>query len=304
MSVVIVGGAGFIGRHLVAMLGSKGYDLKIIVKVGTDLEHISNDYSYYPVGLDSRDELSQIIDKGDTIVQLAWNTVPSLNSRGLGYDISENIPDNLSLLEVAREKEVANFIFISSGGTVYGEPQYLPIDEDHPTNPISAYGLSKLMVEKFVQMYGTLHGLKYTILRVSNAYGDHYRVDKPQGVIGHWVESLKRTNSIMLIGEGSNLRDYVHVIDVCEAIEAVIRCEANNGIYNVSTEKGVSLDQILEFLNSFVQNEIKVLRKPSRQYDVSENVLQSQKIADAYGWRAKIDFPIGLKAILARQLKV
>ncbi|TRX55603.1 NAD-dependent epimerase/dehydratase family protein [Fulvivirga sp. M361] len=278
--VIITGGNGFIGRALVQKLLLAGYQTEIITKQNqkSDLP-----VKTHPIGLGDKEKIKEILNTDVVVIHLAWSTVPVTSAIDSKNDVISNLPDSLNIIEACVENGVSNLLFFSSGGTVYGNPQKLPIDERHPTNPLSPYGIDKLMVEKYILMYSSRFSLPFTILRVSNAYGFNYRLTKPQGVIGHWVNNLKKGETLELVGEGNTIRDFIHVDDICNATMLLLE-KPSFEIYNLGSQIGFSLKELFMMLEECLGRKLKTSRLSERSFDVSSNVLSIDKIKQHTGW--------------------
>ncbi len=278
--VIVTGGGGFIGRAVIKKLLSNGYEVEALVRYG---DAVNLPVKVHPIGLHNKDRVKKILHSDDIVIHLAWSSVPVTSAVNSKNDVISNLPHSLNLIEACVEKKVSNLLFFSSGGTVYGNPRKLPIDETHPTDPVSPYGIDKLMVEKYILMYSHRFGLPFTILRVSNAYGPRYRLNTPQGVIGHWINQLKEGGAIELVGNGDITRDFIHIEDICNATLFLLE-KPTNEVYNLGSQKGVSLNQLFEILETSIRRKLKIRRLPERSFDVRSNILNIEKIRKDFGW--------------------
>lgn len=294
--VIVTGASGFIGRHIVKKIKDTGYEVIGITKTSSknklDIDKV------YKIGLSDQEELNNVLQTNDIVLHLAWSSVPSSSESNSEEDVISNIPASLNFIEACTRNKVSHFIFLSSGGTIYGNAEYLPIDEKHPTKPISPYGIDKLMVEKYLHMYSHRFGLPFTILRPSNVYGPNYRLDKGQGVVGYWLESIYKNEPIDIIKGGDIIRDYLHVDDLAELIRIVIAQPIGNQIFNVGTSVGTSLFELLEIIQNLTNREIKLSEVPKRKFDVDTNILSFDKLKKQLNWQPKVDLVEGIKRLV------
>ncbi|MCR5798912.1 MAG: NAD-dependent epimerase/dehydratase family protein [Lachnospiraceae bacterium] len=203
----------------------------------------------------------------------------------------------IKLLDVCVKRKV-RIIFFSSGGTVCGEPHYLPIDEDHPTNPKSAYGIHKLTVEKILEYYGYTYNLDYIILRVSNPYGAGQAVEKNQGVISVFIRNISNGLPIEVWGDGKTIRDYIFIDDVIEACKKMIFYNGETRVFNVGEERGYTIEEIVQMIQKELGRKIEIVHKEGRIQDVSANVLDCTRIKSEVSWNATIELKTGIKQII------
>jgi UDP-glucose 4-epimerase len=189
-------------------------------------------------------------------------------------------------------------IFASSGGTVYGRPQSVPIDEQHPTNPVSAYGVGKLAIEKFLHLYDVLHGLSYRVLRMSNVYGEGQSPFRGQGAVAVFSYRALQGLPIEIWGDGTVIRDYVHVDDVSRAFLALMNHEGNSRIFNIGSGEGLSLNALLDKLEAVLATRIERRYLGSRKFDVPANVLNVALARDELHWQAEIPLDQGLRQVV------
>lgn len=296
--VIVTGVGGFIGHHVVKKLKDTGYEVIGITKISSKNEpDVDN---VHKIGLSSQEQLNGIIKENDIVIHLAWSTVPASSESDSEKDVITNIPASLNLIEACARKKASHFIFLSSGGTVYGNAEYLPIDEIHPTRPISPYGIDKLMVEKYLHMFSHRFGLPYTILRPSNVYGPNYRLDKGQGVIGYWLESIKKNKPLAIIKGGDIVRDYLHIDDLTELLAKLVAQPPDNQIFNVGTSIGTSLLELLEIIQNIKTNEIRLTEVPKRKFDVNTNILSFGKLKKQLNWQPKVDLVEGIEDLFSK----
>ncbi|HLE82490.1 MAG TPA: NAD-dependent epimerase/dehydratase family protein [Dehalococcoidia bacterium] len=248
-----------------------------------------------PADIGDRSTLQGILTSGDVVIHLANSGNPTTSEQDRVRDIEENLIATLHLLESCAEKGVEKFIFASSGGTVYGVPQVLPIPEVHPTNPISAHGAMKLAIEKYVQVYGAQFGLKYVILRCANAYGPGQTGASGQGIIGRAIQVALQDEPLELWGSGSAVRDFIFVEDVAEAFVLAAIGTASIEVVNIGTGKGTSIAEVIDLVGRAVGRPVQVVHLPGRQFDVPGNLLDIRKAKALLDWEPRTALEEGIK---------
>lgn len=183
---------------------------------------------------------------------------------------------------------------VSSGGTVYGVPQQVPIPETHPTEPTCSYGICKLAIEKYVALYRQLHGLDGLVLRVANPYGERQRLDATQGVVPVFLGKALRGEPLQIWGDGSTVRDFLHISDVVAALLAAARYAGEERLFNVGSGEGLSLNQLVDLLGSELQRPLAVEYLPARGFDVPTNVLCIERAQRCLGWSPQVPVAEGL----------
>jgi len=199
---------------------------------------------------------------------------------------------------VAKDMGVKKVIFASSGGTVYGIPRVIPITETHPTDPISSYGIIKLTIEKYLALYKTLYGLDYCVLRVSNAYGERQPVTGAQGVIPAFIYRALQKLDIRIWGDGSAIRDYIHVTDIVSAFLSVIDHKGEPMTFNIGSGTGHSINEIVKTLEEEMEEPLELVYEPSRPYDVPVNILDNSLAKQVLGWEPKVNLRNGIRQTL------
>lgn len=226
-------------------------------------------------------------------------TLPKNSNDNPIYDVQSNLVATLQLLNVMVSKGVHRIVFISSGGTVYGSPKYTPIDEKHPTEPQVSYGITKLAIEKYLILYETLHGIKATILRVSNPFGERQRISTDQGAVGVFLYRAMRGQTIEIWGDGTVTRDYIYISDVAEAFLKAAAYRGNKNVFNIGSGLGVNLNQLLSSIEHVLGNPIKRRYLDGRPFDVMTNVLDTTLASTELGWTPKVPMVEGITRTVA-----
>ena len=304
----VIGGTGFIGVHVTQLLAESGREVMVFgrrkpseVVLPPNVDYACGDYS-------DRAALKKLLADASEIVDLAYLTVPKTSFADPVYDVLSNLPASVGLLLEAASRPRRKIVLVSSGGTVYGVAVRLPIAEDHPTRPVSPYGITKLAIENYAWMFNRVSNLPVVVARPANAYGEGQRAQSGQGFIAAAIHAITTGSEIEVYGPEGTVRDYVHVKDVAAGIVAALQRGVAGEAYNIGTGVGHSnLDvlRLLEPLAARAELNVRVRFLPRRHFDVPANVLDSGKLTAESGWRPVISLKDGLQqtwdAVLARE---
>jgi len=301
MQAVVTGASGFIGSHLVDGLLAAGYRVKALGRnlpglIGLDAQSNPN-LALLPVSLADRLALQQVLEGVEIVFHLASGSLPQSSNRDPHADVQVNLLGSLNLLEASRLTGVKRLIMVSSGGTVYGIPSVVPIPEAHSTDPICSYGITKLAIEKYVALYRQLYDLEGLVLRVANPFGPRQRLDAAQGVVPVFLGKALRREPLQIWGDGSTVRDFLDVADVVDALLAAATYQGEESLFNIGSGKGLSLNQLIELLETQMNRSLDVDYLPSRGCDVPTNVLCIDKARQHLDWSPKISVADGLKRL-------
>lgn len=297
-TVLITGGTGFVGSHITEALLQAGHRVRVLTSsssVHPNIQPFVDQLELVRGDFGNQQRMREYLAEVAYLVHVAWTTVPKTATENPIYDAQTNLLGGLHLLEAAIEAGVKRVFFISTGGALYGPPQYTPIDEIHPLAPISAYGASKLAFERYLKVYQQNRGLAYTIFRVANAYGPRQNLTKNQGVIGIWLQRILQQQPIEIWGDGTVVRDYIYVEDVAQLLAQHLMTPLAATAYNVGSGQGYSLNQILEACQSVSGRSTTVHYLSGRAFDVPINILSTQKIQQALNWSPQTDLNTGIQ---------
>lgn len=287
MKYLVLGGGGFIGSSISDRLLATGCKVRIFERVGVEkyrkFEETEN-VEWFFGDFQNPDDLSKALDGVSTVIHLISTTVPKTSFEDPIADLQTNVVATLNLLRLMVEKNVKNIIFLSSGGTVYGLPKYLPIDEFHSTDPIVPYGISKLAIEKYLLLYNKVHDINSIIFRVTNPYGLRQNSSKSQGAIGVFLNHALNNTPITIWGDGEIVRDYLHVSDVTEAVISATKYDGKKNIFNISSGVGVSLNEIIRMIENSLKRKVNVAYETGRSFDIPSNVLKNDLAIKELGW--------------------
>ena len=303
MQAVVVGASGFIGSHLVDGLLAAGYRVKALSRhlpgLISSAAQADPALSLQPLSMADGLALQQALEGADLVFHLASGSLPQSSNRDPQADVEANLLGALKLLEAARLAQVRRLVMVSSGGTVYGVPQQVPIPETHPTDPTCSYGITKLAIEKYVALYRQLHGLDGVVLRVANPYGERQRLDAAQGVVPVFLGKALRGEPLQIWGDGTTVRDFLHISDVVAALLAAARLEGGERLFNVGSGEGLSLNQLVALLEATLERPLEVHYLPSRGFDVPTNVLCIERARQQLGWSPQVPVAEGLSRLCA-----
>ncbi len=301
MRCLILGGTGFIGSAICDRLINEGHRVRILARhispttrstrIPGSVDLICGDFLNYQ---DLRLALRGI----DVVFHLISTTVPKTANDDPIFDVQTNLIGTLGLLEALKNEGVGRIIFASSGGTVYGIPHYLPIDEHHQTNPLGAYGITKLAIEKHLKLLSQSKVMSVIILRVSNPYGTGQKVHNGQGVIRIFLQRILSEQPVEIWGDGEIVRDYIYVSDVAEAFVRAMEYAGEHTTFNVGSGKGLSLNTLVAEMEEITGKKAIRIYKPPRSFDVPVNVLDVSKISRAFGWIPRVSVNEGLQKTL------
>ncbi|MGY2133411.1 NAD-dependent epimerase/dehydratase family protein [Hymenobacter sp. HD11105] len=295
----VIGGSGFVGQAVVQDLLQHTDRDVVIVGRKPMVSHLPARVRYVQNPSGASDELlSKILSEVDEVVDLAYATVPQTSFQNPVNDILVNLPEAVRLFEHATQWSLRKFVWVSSGGTVYGHAQQVPLTEDHPTNPVSPYGITKLAIEKYAHLYYCSTQLPIVCVRPSNAYGEGQRVYAGQGFIGTAIASLLDHRTLDLFGDEGTIRDYLHIKDMARGIVAALTDGHVGQVYNIGSGIGHSNRQVLEILEPLARTIGMPLRlhvHPERPFDVKVNVLDSTKLYAHTNWKPLLTFEQGIR---------
>jgi UDP-glucose 4-epimerase len=298
VSYFVLGGGGFIGTNLCRRLAGCG------TRVRAFSRHFSFPDSMTGVDLHTgdfrdADALAAAIEGFDIVYHLAHATPPQPANADMAADISNNVLPSLRLFDLCRKRGVKRIVFLSSGGTVYGRSDIVPTPETAPTEPIAAYGISKLMTEKYLALHEHLLGTDYRILRVTNPFGPFQTTIKQQGIVAMLIARGLADEPIEIWGDGSTVRDYIYIDDVLDALELVSQDRSEFRIFNIGRGEGHSLREIVGRIQNLLGKELKLNWKDARPSDLPISIVSNARAKDVLGWVPRIPLEKGLEETIA-----
>lgn len=296
MRILVTGGAGFIGSHIVDRYINEGNEVIIIDDLSTGKKENINPQARFH-HIDIRDKGMEAIfekERPEIVNHHAAQMDVRRSTENPAFDADVNIIGTINLLENSVKYGVKRFIFASSGGAIYGEQKDFPAGEEHQQFPLSPYGVSKLAGEKYIHYYSKNFGLRYIALRYSNVYGPRQNPEGEAGVVAIFIGRLLKGKEPVINGDGEQTRDYVYVDDVVEANISATRSETE-GSFNIGTGIETSVNKILSNLIDITKVDIKGIHGPPKKGEQRISVLDCSKAIKSLGWKPKVTLEDGLR---------
>jgi UDP-glucose 4-epimerase len=299
--ILILGGNGFIGRNLSAALVSQNHQI-----VAADRAMVSDS-----PGIEQK--IGNLADASfvhslfnslpyDWVIHLACSLIPSSGYDDFIRERELNLTGGFELVKTMLKTGSKKLIYFSSGGAIYGNNGLQLNKEDSPLFPMNYYAYSKLAMEKFIQFEARLSGLEYIIVRPSNPYGSGQNLFGRQGLIAVSLGKILAGEPATVWGDGSVIRDYLHISDLCSAINSLVEIQPVNEIFNIGSGIGVSVNDILKTVQKASGKNLEIKYLPSRAVDVPKNVLDISKLQSATAWKPQIELETGVKALWKEML--
>lgn len=305
MNVLVIGGNGFIGSRLMLALGARGDRVRVLDRypARTDVDWTGVDYR---VGdFHDAELLAEVLPGIDQVYHLASCTVPSTADADPISDIQGNLVGTQRLLAAMREQGIRRLCYFSSGGTVYGNPEQVPVPESHPLRPISSYGIVKVAVEHYLAAYARQGWLDPVVIRPSNPYGPGQATGGVQGAVGVFLGRALAGEGVQIWGDGEAIRDYIFINDL---IDLTIRA-ANSGlnsVFNAGSGVGTSLNELCAHIRASTGRDLPVEHRSCRAFDVRAVVLDVDQAHKHLGWVPQVGIQSGIRmtwqALLARSV--
>lgn len=293
MKYLVLGGKGFIGSHLVKALIKDGHSVRVFDRNASESEETSENIENISGDFTDIFAIAEALTGIDVVYHLISTTVPSTSNLDMVNDIETNLISTLRLLKTMVSVGVNKIVFLSSGGTVYGNPRVNPIPETHPLNPICSYGIVKVAIEKYLFLFSQLHGIEYNILRVSNPYGanqQHYGV---QGVIPTFLLKALNNETITIWGDGTIERDYIYINDlVCACVKAGKKMF--NDVFNVGSGVLTSINEIINTIEEVSNQKLELNKLPQRNFDVQSISLDCLHAKTKFNWAPTCELNEGI----------
>ena len=296
MKILVTGGAGFIASQIADAYILEGHEVHILDNLSTGFEKNINPKAIF---IDS-DITSQSIlslfkkERFDVVNHHAAQIDVRKSVNDPIFDANTNILGTINLLQAAVKTGVKKFMFASTGGAVYGEQEYFPADEKHPTNPVSPYGITKLSIEKYLFFYKIEYKLNYTILRYANVYGPRQNPFGEAGVVAIFTNKLLKNENPVINGDGEQTRDYVFVEDVVKA-NVIALNDNTSDIYNIGTGVETSVNELFAKLNQISGSKASEKHGPAPKGEQARSVITSDKLYKKFNWKPSIKIEEGLK---------
>lgn len=297
LKCVVLGGGGFIGSHVVDALLEQGHRVRVFERQNVNIRNIAHVLGRIELmhgDFLNEDDLCRAVAGMDVVVHLISTTLPKSSNDDAAYDIETNVIGTLRLLNLIKQTGIRKIIFASSGGTVYGVPQYQPIAETHPTAPICSHGIAKLAIEKYLHLYHHLYGLDYTVLRFANPYGGRQDPMTGQGAVTAFLWQMLKGEPLSIWGDGTVARDYFYISDLVLAVLAAIEKDTPLKIYNIGSGVPHTLNELLSIIQTVTGRTPIVRYSPARKLDVPFNSLDISRARKELLWQPQVPLEEGL----------
>ncbi len=297
MKVLVTGGAGFIGSHIVDALIKRGFDVAVIDDLSTgSRKNLNAESAFYDASITDLKSVKSTFEKENPeyVVHAAANIKVRESVKNPIHDAKVNIGGGLNILECCKNFNVKKIVYLSSGGAIYGNPRYIPVDERHPIDPISPYGISKRALELYLNSYLKSYGLEFTSLRLSNVYGPR-DLKESDHIIPILIHSLLSDKTPIISGDGSQSRDFVYVKDVADAVILGLEKNPKERFFNIGTEKAISINGLFKEVKSLLKSNVNAGYREANKGEVRKICLSIKKAKKELGWAPKTGLSQGLK---------
>jgi UDP-glucose 4-epimerase len=299
--ILITGGAGFIGSHLVDKLINENYKVIIVDNLSTGKkENINLKAKFYKLDI-LNPKIFEVFkkEKPEIVFHLAAQVNVRKSVEDPINDAKINILASLNILEACRKFNVKKIIFSSSGGAIYGETKIIPTPENYLPNPESPYGIAKLIVEKYLDFYKKVYGLDYIVLRFANVYGPRQDPKGEAGVVSIFIEKIFKGERPVIFGSGKQTRDFIYVDDIVSALIKSISYKGKETIFNVGTGIETSVNQLFKLISKILGAKTKPIYASPKPGELKRNCLNISKIKKELKWQPKYNLEKGFKETIS-----
>lgn len=294
MKILVLGGCGFIGSHVVDALLRDGHEIRIFDRNEESFRLALPSVEYRLGDFTDQAAVRDAVEGMEAVFHLVSTTFPSTAALDPKRDVRENLLGTQQLVEAMLDANVSRLLFLSSGGTVYGITETVPIDETHPLRPINSYGITKVAIESYLEMYRRTRGLSPIIIRASNPFGPRQGHTGVQGVVATFLNQIVNGAAVEVWGDGSVVRDYVFVRDLARFC-ALAGASGKEGVYNAGSGRGTSLVELLAAMEDVTGRAFERRFKPAPATDVPVSVLDCSAALETFNWSAETDMLTGLQ---------
>lgn len=293
--MLILGGNGFIGSHLVDRLLHEGHRIRVFDRYEEHYRKPISGVEYCAGDFGNRGMLSEALSGMDMVFHLISTTLPKTSNDDPAFDVQSNVIETIFMLEQCVANHIRKVVFISSGGAIYGNPANLPITENSSTEPECSYGITKLTIEKYFSLFHHLHGLNYIILRPSNPYGSRQNPDGIQGAISVFLGRIAQGKSIEIWGDGNVIRDYIFIEDLIDGIYKAASSCTRSKIFNLGSGVGHSLNEIVDVMRRVTGRQIQVVYQARRSFDIPCVYLDIARAKKELSWEPAVSLETGIE---------
>jgi UDP-glucose 4-epimerase len=297
LKILVTGGAGFIGSNVAERMLSEGMEVAILDNISTGLrENLMEKAAFHEADIRDKEAVFSVFEKEkpDYVAHHAAQIDVRKSTNEPQFDATTNIVGSINVIEAAVKCGVKKFVYASTGGAIYGEPNYVPADENHPIQPICQYGISKHTVEHYLYLYGKLYGLPWTVLRYSNVFGPRQTPHGEAGVVAIFAGLLLTGKRPTLFGKGDSTRDYCFVGDIADGNFRALTA-GDGEIFNLGSGVETSLQEVFETVRDAAgASDIEPIYAEERLGEVHRIYLDASKAKAGLGWEAKVGFKEGV----------
>ena len=293
-SCIVLGGGGFIGLNLCRRLIASGHRVRAFGRRCLFPQELQG-AEWYQGDFTDPTALVAAMETFDVAFHLVHSSTPQGTNLDIAGDVRQNVLSSLAFLDISRQLGISRIVFVSSGGTIYGRPEHVPTPEADPTNPITAYGIGKLSIEKYLALYEHLYHLDYRVLRVTNPYGPFQTTLKNQGIIAALIARALRGERVEIWGDGSVVRDFIYVDDLVDALVAAAEDRSAGRIFNIGSGVGRSLLEVIAATEKLLGTKLNIHWKQARPQDVPISIVAIDRAKAMLGWAPKTTFEAGLE---------
>lgn len=297
---LVLGGSGFLGSKLVSRLAKEPANRIVVADMAENAKLAKYDnVSFLPLEFVGKTDFSRELEQMDVVYHLISTITPSDDMDHIWQDMEANVKPTIALLDGLAAHPQTKLIFVSSGGTVYGNKGERPLKENVSLDPVCNYGLTKEIIEKYIYFYHHMYGTDYRIVRLANPYGTKVRKGQKQGLIPIFIDKIMNQEVVTVFGDGRAVRDYIHVDDAISGILAVEQAKCGERVFNIGYGEGHSIVQILDMIVEELgcdAPEVEFI--PERKCDVYYNVLDNTRVMEQTGWKPQISLKDGIHMML------
>ena len=297
MKILVTGGAGFIGSHITDRLVKDGHQVFVVDDLSSGKkENVNQSATFLELDIKDREKIYELFgkEKFETVIHAAAQKNVRWSVEDPQFDASVNIIGSLNLLEAGRQSGLKKFIFLSTGGAIYGNTEDRPTKEDHEAKPVCPYGIAKLSVESYLHFYQVQYNMDYVCLRLANVFGPRQDPKGEAGVVAIFFTKMLNGKQLVINGDGKQTRDYVYVGDVADAVVASID-QKETGVFNVGTSKETSVNSLFLEIARIAEREMEEKHGPALPGEQQTSSLAVNKIKKDFGWEPKVTLKEGLK---------
>ena len=298
MKILVTGGAGFIGSHIVDSLIEAGHEVVVLDNLSSGREeNVHREAHLEKADITDFKAVQKIfaLEKPEVVYHLAAQIDVRQSVADPITDAETNILGSIHLIKTAHESGVKKFIFSSTGGAIYGDTDDRPTPETHPEWPLSPYGIAKLAIDKYLNYFSLVHGLNFTSLRYANVYGPRQNPHGEAGVVAIFMDKMLAGTQPIINGDGRQTRDYVYVGDVARANLLALEHMDKNGVYNVGTGRETSVNELFTAINDCFDGTFRETHGDAKPGEQKTSGLDATKIITELGWKAEVAFSDGIK---------